>query len=164
MVDLSHLRRAVDLAAHALQRGILPVGAVLTAPDGRVLGEVSRPEGLLDHAELVLLRQTEAWLKAHPYQAVLYSSLEPCLMCLGAVLNAKVGRVIYAVRDGEREYHSVLNATGYLRYRAGQFAVEAEPCPASRERMRNLLSRYWTEVGHPEKAGAFLEGGRHWAS
>lgn len=164
MLELRHLRRAVDLAAQALQRGVIPVGAVLTTPDGRVLGEVSRPEGMLDHAELMVLRRAEAWLKVHPYQAVLYSALEPCLMCLGAVLNAKVGQLVYAVRDGERDYHAALEATEYLRYRARQFSVQMEPCLESRARMQDLLRRYWTQMGHPEKASAFSEGGKHWAS
>lgn len=163
MLELKHLFRAVDLASQALQRGVIPVGAVLTTPGGRVLGEVSRPEGLLDHAELLVLRGAEPWLRAHPYQAILYSALEPCLMCFGAVLNTKVGQVVYAVRDGERDYHAALDATDYLRYRAGQFRVHVEPCPQSRTRMQALLHRYWTEVGHPEKASAFSEGGKHWS-
>jgi len=92
------------LARRALAKGEVPVGAVMVSGTGRVLGRGynqthSRKDGLA-HAELVALRQAQKKLKDWRMEgASLYVTLEPCLMCLGAVGNARVGNVYYWVAD-----------------------------------------------------------------
>lgn len=97
------MRRALELAALAAQAGEVPVGAVLVS-HGIVAGEGSNaPIGSHDataHAEIRALR--EACARARNYRlpgSVLYVTLEPCAMCAGALMHARVARVVYGARD-----------------------------------------------------------------
>jgi tRNA(Arg) A34 adenosine deaminase TadA len=158
------LNRCVALARQALAQQLLPVGAILVDPSGRILAESARQPAALDHAELVVLRDGEGWLRQHPYQATLYSSLEPCLMCLGAALNAKIATLVFATRDGARHYTDILSATPFLRYKATKLCVRGEPSAQPRAHARALLAQYWYTMGERAKAVAFEENGtlQHW--
>lgn len=160
-----HLQRCLRLAAEAARAGRVPVGAVLVAVDGSVLGWARRGPGPLDHAELVLLRRHQRRLAAEPLAATLYSSLEPCLMCLDAALHARVRRIVFAARDGWREWTALLQATPYLRYRSRSLEIVPEPDPELRAASRRLMATYWRNRGAEDRAEAFLreEPSRHWA-
>jgi tRNA(adenine34) deaminase len=97
------MARAVELAHAAEAQGEVPVGAVLIAGD-RLLGEgYNRPIGACDptaHAEIVALRAAAA--QAANYRlpgSTLYVTLEPCAMCAGAIVQARVERVVFGARD-----------------------------------------------------------------
>ena len=97
------MRRALDLAGEAEQSGEVPVGCVVVL-DGEVIGEGrNSPIELLDptaHAEMLALRQ--AALATGSYRlpdATLYSTLEPCPMCAGALVAARVKTLVFAARD-----------------------------------------------------------------
>jgi tRNA(adenine34) deaminase len=97
------MRLALDEARRAQQAGEVPVGAVLVA-DGRIVGRgFNRPIGSLDptaHAEIVALRQAAAALANYRLVGVTaYVTLEPCLMCVGALLNARVATVVYGASE-----------------------------------------------------------------
>lgn len=104
MTDHEHwMRRALELAAEAAEAGEVPVGAVVVL-GGDVIGEArNSPVGLLDptaHAEMLALRQ--AALAAGNYrlgEAVMYSTLEPCPMCAGALVAARVHTLVFGARD-----------------------------------------------------------------
>ncbi len=101
--DLAWMRRALELARSAERAGEVPVGAVLVR-DGVVLGEacnspVTRhdPTG---HAEILALRA--AGQAAGNYRlpgSTLYVTLEPCPMCAGAIIHARVERVVFGAPD-----------------------------------------------------------------
>jgi len=81
-----------------------PVGAVLIAADGRVLARGHNSNIALSdptaHAEVMALRSAGAWTKNYRLTgATLYVTLEPCLMCFGALIHARVGRVVYGATD-----------------------------------------------------------------
>ena len=106
-VDVVPMRRALSLAAEAAAAGELPVGAVVLL-DGAVVGEganrTERDHDPTAHAEVLALRAAAAargdWRLSG---ASLYVTLEPCPMCLGAVLQTRVARVVYGadnVREG----------------------------------------------------------------
>jgi tRNA(adenine34) deaminase len=94
---------ALRLAARAARRGEVPVGAVVVR-DGELLGRAgnasiatSDPAG---HAEVRALRA--AGKRAGNYRlsgAVLYATVEPCVMCMGAALQARVARLVYGCAD-----------------------------------------------------------------
>jgi tRNA(adenine34) deaminase len=102
--DLAYLHRAVRLAREAQQIGNLPVGAVISL-DGTVVAEGKNsiwvPKyGPSRHAEIEALEAVapELWVRAR--QMTLYTTLEPCLMCTGAILLHRVGRVVFGSSDG----------------------------------------------------------------
>jgi tRNA(adenine34) deaminase len=97
------MRLALELAALARDEGEVPIGAVVVK-DGVVVGRGSnRPIRSCDptaHAEIVALR--EAASAASNYRlggAVLYVTIEPCLMCVGAIVHARVATVVYGADD-----------------------------------------------------------------
>jgi tRNA(adenine34) deaminase len=97
------MRRALEQARQALQAGEVPIGAVLVV-DGRVAAEgFNQPIRSVDptaHAEIVALRAAAA--AAGNYRlagATLYVTLEPCLMCVGAMVNARVATVVYGAPE-----------------------------------------------------------------
>jgi tRNA(adenine34) deaminase len=97
------MSRAIELAKAAEARGEVPVGAVLVAGNG-MLGEgYNRPIGACDptaHAEIVALRSAAE--RAANYRlpgSTLYVTLEPCAMCAGAIVQARVERVVFGARD-----------------------------------------------------------------
>ncbi len=102
-VDLEWMQRALALADKAAAAGEVPVGAVLVR-DGEELGSGwNAPVGSNDptaHAEVMALRAAAA--AAENYRlpgSTLYATMEPCPMCAGAIVQARVARVVYAARD-----------------------------------------------------------------
>jgi len=97
------MRRALELAQRAEAQGEVPVGAVIVV-EGRIIGEGwNQPIGSHDptaHAEVVALRDAAARLGNYRLSgSTLYVTLEPCPMCAGAIVHARVDRVIYAAPD-----------------------------------------------------------------
>lgn len=97
------MNRCLELAGEAAAAGEVPVGAVLVIGDVKVGEGRNRCEELrspLAHAELLALQQalTAVGEKRLP-EAVLYCTLEPCFMCAGALLHARVSRIVFAARD-----------------------------------------------------------------
>lgn len=101
--DFRFMQHALQLAARAEEEGEVPVGAVVVR-EGKVLGEGwNRPIGLRDptaHAEILALRDAARALDNYRLTGTtLYATLEPCAMCSGAIIHARVARVVYAARD-----------------------------------------------------------------
>jgi len=102
--DAFWMARALDLARHAeAAEGEVPVGALVVA-DGKVVGEGwNRNIGASDptaHAEVLALRDAGRRLGNYRFPgAELYVTLEPCVMCAGAIVHARIARVIYGARD-----------------------------------------------------------------
>lgn len=97
------MRRALELAAEADASGEVPVGCVIVS-GGEVLAEArNSPIALLDptaHAEILAIRQ--ASLAARNYRledAALYCTLEPCAMCAGALVAARIKTLVFGARD-----------------------------------------------------------------
>jgi tRNA(Arg) A34 adenosine deaminase TadA len=101
--DLKHLRRAVQLALAAEQHGNLPIGAVLTL-GGAVIAEAGN--AILQpyyhpgrHAEMEALQRVPAELWPHSREMTCYTTLEPCVMCMGALVLHGVGRIVFGAYD-----------------------------------------------------------------
>ncbi|MEM9057657.1 MAG: tRNA adenosine(34) deaminase TadA [Pseudomonadota bacterium] len=101
--DERWMRHALALAARAERDGEVPVGAVLVR-DGAVIGEGwNRPIGDRDptaHAEIVALRAAARRLDSYRLAgSTLYVTLEPCAMCAGAMIHARIARLVYGAND-----------------------------------------------------------------
>ena len=101
--DVDFMHRALELAQRAALDGEVPVGALLVRGDD-VIGEGwNRPIMSQDptaHAEVVALRAAAQRLRNYRLErTTLYVTLEPCAMCMGAVLNARVSRVVFGAWD-----------------------------------------------------------------
>lgn len=101
--DEGFMRRALELAAQAGARGEVPVGAVVVR-DARIVGEGwNRPISSRDatsHAETEAIR--DACRRERNYRlagATLYVTIEPCVMCIGAVFHARIARVVFGARE-----------------------------------------------------------------
>lgn len=101
--DQRWMRHALALARRAQDEGEVPVGAVLVQ-NGEIIGEGwNRPIGTHDpsaHAEMLAMRA--AALKVGNYRlpgSTLYVTLEPCVMCAGAIIHARVSRLVYGAHD-----------------------------------------------------------------
>lgn len=103
MSDEAFMREALGLAAHAARAGEVPVGAVVVK-DGRIIGRgYNRPITTADptaHAEIVAMREAAAAEKNYRLSGCeLFVTLEPCAMCVGAMVHARIARVVYGARD-----------------------------------------------------------------
>jgi tRNA(adenine34) deaminase len=103
LTDEDFMAEALRLAGVARERGEVPVGAVVVL-DGAIAGRgFNQPIGLSDptaHAEIVAMR--EAAGRAGNYRlpgASLYVTIEPCQMCVGAMVHARIARLVYGTRE-----------------------------------------------------------------
>jgi tRNA(adenine34) deaminase len=105
LADSYFLHQAILQAQSAEAAGEVPVGAILVAADGLTIlargnNQVLRTSDPTAHAEIVALR--EGGLALHNYRLLgttLYTTLEPCAMCAGAILHARIARLVYAAAD-----------------------------------------------------------------
>ena len=98
------MRLALEQAHEALTQGEVPVGAIVVGQDGKVLGRgFNRPISTCDptaHAEVVALRDAAAAARNYRLSgSTVVTTVEPCLMCLGAMLHARIDRVVYGASD-----------------------------------------------------------------
>ena len=101
--DRAYMEHALKLARRGMAEGEVPVGAVVVS-EGRIVGEGwNRPISTHDptaHAEIVALRDAAVRLGNYRLSdSSLYVTLEPCPMCAGAIVHARVRRVVYAAPD-----------------------------------------------------------------
>jgi tRNA(adenine34) deaminase len=102
--DSLWMAQAYELALKAKQQGEVPVGAVLVSSDQQLLGrgwnQVIGRQDPSAHAELLAIREAAQALGNHRLlNTTLYVTLEPCAMCAGALVHARIARVVFATRD-----------------------------------------------------------------
>jgi len=101
--DIYYMHKAMQLAEKSSENGEVPVGALVVLADGREFAAHNAPISLHDpsaHAEMRAIRA--ACAAAGNYRladATLYITLEPCTMCAGAIVHARIGRVVYGAAD-----------------------------------------------------------------
>jgi tRNA(adenine34) deaminase len=140
--DLRWMQQALEQARHAQGEGEVPVGAVVVQ-DGQIVGVGrNRMIGANDpsaHAEIEALRDAGRRLRNYRFPgATLYATLEPCVMCAGAIVHARIARVVYAASDpktgaaggmfdilgSERHNHRVDIERGVCGEEAGRLLVD----------------------------------------
>ncbi|MBT8330521.1 MAG: tRNA adenosine(34) deaminase TadA [Desulfofustis sp.] len=100
--DISWMEQALHLAEDAAAASEVPVGAVLVK-DGLVLGSGGNsPISTHDptaHAEINAIRQAAEKMKNYRLGGTLYATLEPCLMCMGALIHSRIERLVFGALD-----------------------------------------------------------------
>ena len=101
--DIDFMRSALELAGLAQEAGEVPVGAVVVK-DGTIIGRgYNRPISAADptaHAEVMALRDAARHLGNYRLSdCTLYVTLEPCVMCVGAIFHARIARLVYGAAD-----------------------------------------------------------------
>ena len=99
-----YMQMALYMAREAESAGEVPVGAVIVSAAGKVIGRgFNSPIAHSDptaHAEVLAIREAAATLGNYRIeQATLYVTLEPCVMCAGAIVNARIARLVFGARD-----------------------------------------------------------------
>ncbi len=130
------LLRCAELSRIARETGNTPFGALLAGPDGEILLEQGNVEvaenDCTGHAETALVRAaSKRWSKAFLASCALYTTLEPCAMCSGAVYWSGIGRVVYGVPErrlleltGSDERNPTLDLPCRKIFASGQRHVE----------------------------------------
>ena len=102
--DVKWMHEALNLAKQGAEHGEVPVGAILVHNQqiiGQGFNEPIRRHDATAHAEIIALRDACRRLNNYrlPLQTTLYVTLEPCTMCVGALIHARVDRLIYAASE-----------------------------------------------------------------
>jgi tRNA(adenine34) deaminase len=102
-LDTSFMEEALALASGAQRAGEVPVGAIVVL-EGDVIGRgANRPVTTNDptaHAEIIALRDAAQTLRNYRIEgATLYCTIEPCVMCAGAIVTARIARLVFGARD-----------------------------------------------------------------
>jgi len=102
-IDEQFMQRAIELARRAEAEGEVPVGAVIVKDDEVIAEGWNRPIANHDptaHAEIQVIRAAAEILGNYRLpDTTLYVTLEPCLMCIGAITHARIKRVVYGATD-----------------------------------------------------------------
>lgn len=137
--DETLLRRAVAVAARAIDLGDAPYGSLLAGPDGEILAEahntVRRDDDITAHPELKLARWAARELAQDTAaRTTMYTSCQPCGMCGGAIVRSGIGRVVYALSTDQ------LVA---LNPQSGAWPTVPEDGPALYEEARAPIEAYY---------------------
>ena len=107
------MREALKEAEIAARAGEMPIGAVIVH-DNRIIGrdhvkhEIQKSD--IAHAEINVLIQAEKYLNVHARDnCVIYTTVEPCVMCLGAIVMSNIAHIVYGMPDNWIKPHSMLN-------------------------------------------------------
>ena len=121
----TYMREALAEAEKGKRQGEVPVGALVVSPAGDIVARAhNRPIGLNDptaHAEILVLRQAGSRVENYRLpEHILYVTLEPCVMCVGAMVQARLAMVIYGALDpkaGAIESVYRIGSDGQLNHR-----------------------------------------------
>jgi tRNA(adenine34) deaminase len=103
-VDEHFMEQALAEARNALAAGEVPVGALVVSKEGEIIGRgYNRPISSHDptsHAEIIAMREAAHHLTNYRLTGTtLYCTLEPCVMCAGAMVHARIARLVFGARD-----------------------------------------------------------------
>ncbi|MGW8194380.1 MAG: tRNA adenosine(34) deaminase TadA [Desulforhopalus sp.] len=114
--DYYWMSRAIEYARIAADKGEVPVGALLVGSDGFLAGSGNGPITKQDptaHAEILVLREAARRLNNYRLPSTtLYVTLEPCVMCMGALIHARIERLVYGAADPKTGAASSLYSIG----------------------------------------------------
>lgn len=153
MDDLFYMTQALALARESAQEGEVPVGCVIVRGDeivGRGRNRRERGKSALAHAEIEAIAQANANLGGwRLWECTLYVTLEPCPMCAGAIINARIPRVVYGASDAKfgacRSVCSLFDMAFNHRPQVEAGVMEQEAAALMQDFFRNLRAELKTK-------------------
>ncbi len=150
---------AVAEAYHAKEKGNAPIGAVMADPAGKLVAQnhnrVYTEDGLLYHAEMMIFLQNQAFLRDQRWQMTLYTTLEPCLMCLSTAIVHHIKRIVWLIDDywsgGTRCY-----TQDALYLCRNQCELVHRPVPQFNQQVVPLLRDFYAQKWPPERIAIML--------
>lgn len=142
-----YMLAALNQARLALDAGNMPIGAAIVH-DGRIiaLGQnaIDHPPNDTHHAELVAIQSVPEFLATHKRECTIYTTLEPCMMCLGAIINVGIQSIVIGATDSFVGAIELLPHGDYYKYKASTLQLTsgymAEEC-------QTLLNEYVRRTG-----------------
>lgn len=151
-MDEMFMQRALALAREGLAGGAMPIGAVLVR-GGEILAESfwrGSGQGLLDHPETAVLRAVDRSIEFKARrQTTLYTTLEPCLMCMGTAASFFLGRIVYAMparSDGASNVGERWAPAAGHPTQGGAYALPVVEGGVCRDEARSLIES-WVAAG-----------------
>ncbi|WP_053074931.1 nucleoside deaminase [Ornithinibacillus californiensis] len=159
MIDINQLdhtffmSEALKEAEEAGKRGDRPIGAVIVYDNNIIARGSNRIEtgsSNLKHAEIDAMKQCASFLQDHARECIIYTSVEPCIMCLSTIVMANIRNVVFAIDDKYMNMKPFIRSNPYIEKRVHKYlgGVLAEESV-------EILKRY-----SPEMAEVILHGRR----
>ncbi|PYZ96530.1 hypothetical protein CR205_12505 [Alteribacter lacisalsi] len=155
------MTEALQEAKEAGQRGDLPIGAVIVH-NGRIIARGSnmrKTAGIkISHAENNAMHNCAPYLMKHASECVIYTTLEPCIMCLTTLVMANIDSIVFAADDKYMNMKPFIDANSYIRDRIHQY--KGGVCRGESEALLRKYSPYAAELAlngthpHHRKGGA----------
>lgn len=147
---------AIQEAIKARDEGAVPVGSVVVDPHGRVAGvgrnRVQFGADPTAHAEIEAIRSVPRIWSSRESGWQVVTSAEPCLMCLGAILQLPFTSLVWATNSGLASAHAAIAPGGYFADRLKTIEVVAEPTLRHRDKSRSLLRTFYDRRGESWRA------------
>ena len=151
-----YLKRTIELSKLAVEHGNTPFGALLVDHDGNIILEQENIEitekDCTGHAETTLMRKTSnLYSKDFLWDCTLYTSVEPCAMCSGAIYWGNVGKIVYGISEkellkltGNNEQNPTFGISCREIFEHGQKKIEVEgPILEIAEEILGIHRKYW---------------------
>lgn len=137
MSDEVWMRHALKLAKHAESLGEIPVGAVIVDENNQIIGE-GYNQSIIQHnptahAEIMAIEQAGQCIRNYRLvNTTLYVTLEPCIMCAGAIIHSRIQRVVYGASDYKTgaagSYIDILSRTGINHFAQITSGILSDEC------------------------------------
>lgn len=162
-----YLDMAFEEADAALAAGTYPIGAVIVGPEGEVIARgrnrVIDSGDISAHAEVDAIRQAGGLLRspAYKHRCTIYTTVEPCLMCTGALIFADIDNIVWAMSDDVGGAMRIMHRErSYMSHKWGRVTLVAAPYPDLNLRMRRMHAEFDDSRGL--RGAYWLEGGARW--
>ena len=135
MIDHTfYMKEALKEAEEAGKRGDRPIGAVIVH-DGKIISRgsnrISTLENEVAHAEINAIHSCTAYLKKHAENCTIYTTVEPCMMCLTTIVMANIRHIVFGVKDNYLQMENFIESVPYVKkrlytYESGILSSESE--------------------------------------
>jgi tRNA(adenine34) deaminase len=161
MMDHSfYLNEALKQAIKAEKEGQNPIGCVIVDENGKIIvrayNQVTKRNDKTAHAEMLALKKAARYIKDENIrQWTLYTTMEPCVMCLGTIIMMHIGTVVWGAKDRLIETHKLLTASPFMRTR--QLKTIAYCDTEIGRKCQEINDTFWIEQGRPEVVQPIIE-------